>query len=66
MEAVNIVNNFEEDHEECVRESPVLLQSVMLDKILQSENGPDPFFKGLIFAVPISLLMWGFIIWAVL
>ena len=66
MEAVNIVNNFEEADEEYEREPPVLLQSVMLDKILQSEDKPLRLCEGLGIAVPISLLMWGFIIWAVL
>ena len=55
MEAVNnIAKNFEEAYEEYDQESPLLVQS---------ENGTNPFFRGLIFAVPISFLMWGIIIW---
>ncbi len=66
MEAVNNANNFKEAHEEYEQESPLLMRPVMEQEIFQSENGPDPFFKGLIFGVPISLLMWGIIIWAIL
>ena len=54
MEAVDFVNDFEEDYEEYERESPFLMQS---------ENEPLGLFMGLRFAVPISLLFWGFIIW---
>ncbi len=66
MEAVNIANNFEEAYEEYERESLLLPQSVMPEEILQSENDPLRFFKGLIFALPISLLIWGIIIWVFL
>ena len=67
MEAVNIANNFEEAYdEENERESPLLLRSVMLEKILQSEEEPLGLCMGLRVAVPISLLMWGIIIWVFL
>ncbi len=66
MEAVNIANNFEEAYEEHERESLLLMQPVMQEEILQPENDPLRFFKGLIFALPISLLIWGIIIWVFL
>ena len=66
MEAVNNANNFEEAHKEYEQESLLPMQSVMQEEIFQSENRPDPFFRGLIYGVPISLLMWGIIIWAFL
>ena len=66
MEAVNIANNFEEAYEEYERESPLLMRSVMLEKILQSEEEPLGLCMGLRLAVPISLLMWGIIIWVFL
>ena len=62
MEAVNIANNFEKAYEEYEQESLLLMQSVMQEEILQSENDPLRLCKGLIFAVPISLIMWGIII----
>ncbi len=66
MEAVNIANNFEEAYEEYERESLLLPQSVMPEEILQSEEEPLGLCMGLRFAVPISLLMWGIIIWVFL
>ena len=66
MEAVNIANNFEEAYEEYERESFLLPQSVMPKEILHSEYDPLRFCKGLITALPISLLMWGIIIWILL
>ncbi len=66
MEAVNIANNFQEAYEEHERESPLLMRSVMIEKILQSEEEPLGLCMGLRFAVPISLLMWGIIIWVFL
>jgi len=66
MEAVNIANNFEEAYEEYEQESLLWMQSVMPEEILQSENDQPRFFKGFIFAVPISLIMWGIIIWVFL
>ena len=64
MESVNIAKNYEEAFEEYGQESPLLMQSVMQEEILQSKIGPNRFFKGLIIALPISLFMWGIIIWA--
>jgi len=66
MEALNIANNFEEVYEECEREPVLPLRSVRLDNILQSEDEPLGLFMGLRFAVPISLLMWGIILWVFL
>jgi hypothetical protein len=63
MEAVNIANTFEEAYEEYERESPPLLQSVMLEKRRQSEEDPLGLCMGLKFALPVSLLIWGMIIW---
>ena len=63
MEALNIVNDFEEVCEEYERKSPILLHSVMPEKILQSEDESLGLCMGLRFAVPISLLLWGVIIW---
>jgi hypothetical protein len=65
MESARIANNYEKaSEEEYEQESLLLIQSEMQEEIFQSENGPVPFYRGWIFAVPISLLMWGIIIWA--
>ncbi len=66
MEAVNIANNFQEAYEEHERESLLLMPPVMQEEILQSEEEPLGLCMGLRFAVPISLLMWGIIIWVFL
>lgn len=58
MEAVNIADNFEEVCEEYEQKSLLLIK----EGILESENGSNRFFKGLIFAVPISLIMWGAVV----
>jgi hypothetical protein len=63
MEAVNIVNDFEEVYEEYERKSPIPMHSVMLEKNLQSEEEPLGLCMGLRFALPISLLIWSIIIW---
>lgn len=62
MESVNIVNNYEDAFEEYEQESFLLIQ----EEILQSKIRPNRFFRGLIFSLPISLLIWGIIIWAIL
>lgn len=66
MEAVNLVNNFEEIYEDYEQESPLLTQSAIPKEILQSDNDPLRFCKGLVFALPIGLLIWGIILWAFL
>jgi hypothetical protein len=66
MESVNIANIYEEALEEYEQESPLLMQSVMQEEILQPDIGPNRLFRGLIFALPISLLIWGIIIWVIL
>lgn len=62
MEAVNIANNFDEAFEEDEKESLLLKR----EEIFQSENGPNLLFRGLIIALPISLLMWGVITWGII
>lgn len=66
MEAVSIANNYEETYVENERESPLLPPSVIPEEIFQSENDPLRFCRGLVFALPISLLLWGLIIWVFL
>jgi hypothetical protein len=66
MEAVNIVNNFEEVYEDYEQESRLLPQSAIPEEILQSDSDPLRFCKGLFFALPIGLLMWGLLMWAFL
>jgi hypothetical protein len=65
MKSESIANNYEEAFEEFEQESPLLMQ----EEILRSENRPQRFFEGLIFALPIILLTWGifiFILWFLL
>jgi hypothetical protein len=57
MESVNIAKNYEEAFEEHEQESPLLMPS----KIRSNR-----FFEGLIFAIPISLVIWGIIIYVLL
>ena len=66
MDSVNIAKNFEEVCEEYDQESLLSTQSALQKEILKSENESDGFFKGLFFALPISLLMWCIIIWVFL
>lgn len=66
MESVKSAIIFEEAREEYEQESLLSLRSAMHKEILQSENWPAPLFRGLIFALPVSLLMWGIIIWVIL
>ena len=66
MEAVKIVNNFEEVYEDYEQESAFLPRSAIPEEILKSDNDPLRFCKGLVFALPIGLLMWCIIIWAFL
>jgi len=66
MEALDIANNFEETYEDYEREPLLLLPSVTQKEILQSEGEQLGLFMGLRFAVPISLLMWGILIWVFL
>jgi predicted HAD superfamily hydrolase len=66
MESVNIANNYEEAFKEHEQESPLLMQLLMQEEILRSKIRPNRFFKGLIFALPISLFMWSIIIWVIL
>ena len=66
MESVNIANNYGEVFEENKQEFPLFMQSVMQEEILRSEIRTNRFFRGLIFALPISLFMWGIIVWAFL
>ena len=54
MESVNIAKNYEEVFKEHQQESPLLLT--------QSKIRSNRFFEGLIFAIPISLVMWGVVI----
>jgi hypothetical protein len=63
MESVKTANILKETCEENEQESPISMQSGSYREILQSEDCPVPVFRGLIFALPISLLMWGTIIW---
>ncbi|MEJ2725094.1 MAG: hypothetical protein P8175_10710 [Deltaproteobacteria bacterium] len=63
MEAVNIADNFEEAYEEYEQQSLLSVQSVIPEEILPQEDGPNRFFKGLFFALPISVLLWGIAIW---
>jgi len=64
MESVRIANNYEEASEEYDQESLLFMRSLMQEEILRSKIKPNRFFKGLIRALPIILLMWGIIIWA--
>jgi hypothetical protein len=65
MESARIANNYEKaSEEEYEQESLLLMRSLMQEEILLSEIRPNRFFKGLIRALPIILLMWGIIIWA--
>lgn len=57
MESVNIAKNYKEAFEEYEQESPLLMPSKIR---------PNRFFEGLIFAIPISLVMWGIIIYVLL
>jgi len=66
MDSVNITKNFEEVCEEYDQVSILSNPSDMQKEILQSENESDGFFKGLFFAIPISLFMWALIIWVFL
>ena len=66
MEAVSIANNYEENYLKNERESLFFPPSVMPEKIFQSENDPLRFCRGLIFGLPVSLLLWGIIIWVFL
>ena len=66
MESVKLANNYGEIFEEYEQESALLMQSVMQEEILRSKIRTNRFFRGLIFALPISLFIWGIIIWAFL
>ena len=66
MEAVNIADNFAEANEAYERESLLLKPSVTTEEILQSEQDPLRFCKGVILALHISLSMVGIIIWVFL
>jgi hypothetical protein len=66
MEALNIANNFEEAYEDYEREPLLLVEPVTPKEILQPEEEPLELCMGLRFAVPISLLMWGGLIWVFL
>jgi hypothetical protein len=57
MESVNIAKNYEEGFEEYEQKSPLLMPSKIR---------PNRFFEGLIFAIPISLVIWGIIIFVLL
>ena len=66
MEAINIAYNLNEAYEEYGQDSSLIMEPVTQEEILQPEEEPLGLFKGLIFALPISLLMWGFLIWVFL
>lgn len=63
MEAENIADNFAEANGAYERESLLSRPSVRPDGVLQSEKDPLRFCKGVIFALHISLLLLGIIIW---
>ena len=66
MDAINIAYNLDEAYDEYGQESSLMMESVTQKEILQPEEEPLGLCKGLIFALPISLLMWGFLIWVFL
>ena len=63
MEAENIADNFAGAYEAYEQESLLLRHSVTPEKVMQTEKDPLRFCKGVIFALHISLLMLGIIIW---
>ena len=63
MDSINIAKRFKEVCEKCDQESLLSSQPAMQNEILKSKNESNGFFMGLFFAIPLSLLFWGIIIW---
>ena len=63
MEAAIIANIYEKPYEEYGQETQISTLSMKEEKILQPEEEPLGLCRGLIYAIPISLLIWGVIIW---
>lgn len=63
MEAAIIANNYEEAYDQYGQETQLSIQSIRREEILRTEEEPLGLCKGLRFAIPISLLLWGVILW---